>query len=148
MLSHKYGIKYPSVSVKSAPTGSYSRVNKRAAALKKDPAQFVLFCFHILHLAGMNTRELPYAERHRLLLESVAPSELVQVVHADANGVAMYAALATGLEGVVGKRKASLYYPGARSHDWLKIKPVENRQAFDCGLPAEQDWTHKQAGCR
>jgi hypothetical protein len=83
------------------------RVNKRSAALRKDPAQCVLFCFDILHLSGMSTRELPYTERRRLLLESVAPSELVQVVHADDDGVAMYqAALATGLEGVVGKRKA------------------------------------------
>jgi bifunctional non-homologous end joining protein LigD len=115
------------------------RVNKRSAALRKDPAQCVLFCFDILHLSGMSTRELPYTERRRLLLESVAPSELVQVVHADDDGVAMYqAALATGLEGVVGKRKASRYFPGVRSPDWLKIKPSKTAKLLIVGYLRNQ----------
>lgn len=100
------------------------RVNKRDAARKADPAQCVLYCFDLLHLAGMNLRDAPYSERRRLLLASVEASECIQVVHADDDGVAMYAAaLATGLEGVVGKRKESRYRPGVRSPDWLKIKP-------------------------
>jgi bifunctional non-homologous end joining protein LigD len=110
------------------------RVNKRDAARKTDPAQCVLYCFDILHLSGMSARELPYTERRRLLLESVAPSECVQVIHADDDGEAMYqAALATGLEGVVGKRKASRYQPGVRSPDWLKIKPSRTAKLLIVG---------------
>jgi bifunctional non-homologous end joining protein LigD len=73
------------------------------------------------------------------LLESVVPSELVQVVHADDDGVAMYqAALATGLEGVVGKRKASRYFPGVRSPDWLKIKPSKTAKLLIVGYLRNQ----------
>jgi bifunctional non-homologous end joining protein LigD len=91
-----------------------SRVSRRMAALPRDPAHCVLFCFDILHLAGTSTRALPYSERRKLLLESVAPSVCVQIVHADEDGIAMYeAALATGLEGVIAKRKGSLYVPAA-----------------------------------
>jgi bifunctional non-homologous end joining protein LigD len=94
----------------------------------------VLFCFDILHLAGMNTRDLPYIERRRLLAQSVLPSESVQVTHADDDGVAMYAAaLATGLEGVVAKRKASRYLPGIRSPDWRKIKPSKTAKFLVVG---------------
>ena len=38
--------------------------------------------------------------------------------------------VAKGYEGLVAKSKLSLYYPGARSADWLKIKPVQNTEAF------------------
>lgn len=69
-----------------------------------------------------------------MLLASVAPGACVQIVHADEDGIAMYdAALATGLEGVIAKRKASLYVPGVRSTDWLKIKPTKTAKLLIVG---------------
>jgi bifunctional non-homologous end joining protein LigD len=110
------------------------RVNRRDAALKTDPARCEFFCFDILHLDGMNLRHLPYSERRTVLLGSVEQSECVQIIHADDDGEAMYAAaLATGLEGVVSKRKASLYRPGTRSPDWLKIKPSQTAKFLIVG---------------
>ncbi len=48
----------------------------------------------------------------------------------DAKGKALFAeAKKRGLEGVIAKRKGSIYRPGRRSKDWVKIKAV-NRQ--DC----------------
>jgi bifunctional non-homologous end joining protein LigD len=41
-------------------------------------------------------------------------------------------AAAQGLEGVIAKRKASLYVPGDRSEDWRKLK-LENHQEFVIG---------------
>jgi bifunctional non-homologous end joining protein LigD len=114
-------------------------VNKRSAALRKDPAQCVLFCFDILHLAGMATRDLPYIERRQMLLGAVASSDLIQIVHTEADGVAMYtAALATGLEGVVAKHKQSPYRPGVRSPDWLKIKPSKTAKLLVVGYLRNQ----------
>jgi len=37
-----------------------------------------------------------------------------------------------GLEGVIAKRKTSLYVPGDRSEDWQKLK-LENQQEFVIG---------------
>lgn len=43
------------------------------------------------------------------------------------------AALATGLEGVIAKRNASMYVPGVRSTYWLKIKPTETAKLLIVG---------------
>ncbi len=56
-----------------------------------------------------------------------AAVSLVQLVHAVDDGIALSAAaLASGFEGVVGKRKASRYESGRRSASWLKVKPVSS----------------------
>jgi len=92
-----------------------------AAAERRAPALF--FCFDLLHEAGRNLRGLPYVERRRLLHARVRPTAHVKLVDAHDDGVALYAAaLDTGFEGVVAKRKLSLYQAGQRSPDWLKVK--------------------------
>jgi bifunctional non-homologous end joining protein LigD len=51
------------------------------------------------------------------------PSPAVKLVHATEDGAALYAAaLASGFEGVIGKRKESKYETGKRSSSWVKVK--------------------------
>jgi bifunctional non-homologous end joining protein LigD len=51
---------------------------------------------------------------------------LVRLVYAEEDGVALAkAALASGFEGVVGKRKDSRYEAGRRSASWLKVKAAQ-----------------------
>ena len=51
----------------------------------------------------------------------------VQLVHAAEDGIALHAAaLASGFEGVIGKRKESRYEAGRRSASWLKVKPTQS----------------------
>ncbi len=40
---------------------------------------------------------------------------------------------AQGLEGVVAKRRDSLYYPGKRTADWVKIKNLQDEDFVVCG---------------
>ncbi len=87
----------------------------------------VYYCFDLLHFAGIDLRKAPYADRRRYLAQCLLPSPLVQLVHAAEDGVALHeAALASGLEGVVGKRKVSRYEAGRRSGSWLKIKSTNS----------------------
>ena len=73
----------------------------------------VFFCFDLLHFAGIDLRGAPYADRRRYLAQCLLPSPLVQLVHASEDGVALHeAALASGFEGVIGKRKDSNYEAG------------------------------------
>ena len=89
----------------------------------------VLFCFDLLHFAGVDVRASPYADRRRWLEQCLLPTPHVQLVHAQANGEELYrAALASGFEGVIAKRKDSRYEPGKRSQAWLKIKPVKSAE--------------------
>jgi bifunctional non-homologous end joining protein LigD len=92
-----------------------------AAADQTTPAVFV--CFDLLHFAGVDVRDAPYADRRRFLAQCLLPTPLVQLVHTSEDGVALEdAAAASGFEGVVGKRKDSRYLAGKRSDAWLKVK--------------------------
>ncbi len=91
----------------------------------EDPAVF--FCFDLLYFAGVDLRKHPYRDRRRYLVQCLLPSPLVQLVHAQEDGVALaQAALASGFEGVIGKKKDSRYETGRRSGAWLKVKPVRS----------------------
>jgi bifunctional non-homologous end joining protein LigD len=94
-----------------------------AAADLNAPAIF--FVFDLLHFAGIDLRRMPYQDRRRYLAQCLLPAPLVQLVHAEDDGVALHnAAVASGFEGVIGKRKNSRYESGKRSSAWLKVKPT------------------------
>ncbi len=96
-----------------------------AAADQKSPV--VLYCFDLLHFAGLDLREAPYADRRRWLAQCLLPLPHVQLVHAAEDGEELYrAALAAGFEGVIAKRRDSKYEAGRRSAAWLKIKPTQS----------------------
>src|SRR5262249_56994249 len=77
--------------------------------------------------AGRGRRRCPSRERRRYRSQCLLPSAHVQLIHASDDGVALHeAAVASGFEGVVGKRKDSRYESGRRSDAWLKIKPTRS----------------------
>ena len=63
-------------------------------------------------------------ERRRLLERIIKPAAGVQLgTYVEAEGRALFALVKQkGMEGIIAKRKASLYRPGVRTSDWLKIK--------------------------
>ncbi len=94
-----------------------------AAADRNMPAVF--YAFDLPHFGGVDLRKTPYQDRRRYLAQCLLPSPLVRLVHASNDGLAMRdAALASGFEGVVGKRAESRYEAGKRSPSWLKVKPT------------------------
>jgi bifunctional non-homologous end joining protein LigD len=98
-----------------------------AAAEKSTPVVF--YAFDLLHFAGIDLRKASYADRRRYLAQCLLPSPLVQLVHAADDGIELYeAALASGFEGVVGKRKQSRYEAGKRSASWLKVKSTSSAE--------------------
>ena len=98
-----------------------------AAADRATPS--VYFCFDLVHFAGVDLRNTPYRDRRRYLLQCLLPSPLVQLVHATEDAVApQKAALASGFEGVIGKRKDSGYEAGRRSPSWLKVKSAQSAE--------------------
>jgi bifunctional non-homologous end joining protein LigD len=85
----------------------------------------IFYCFDLLYFAGIDLRKAPYRDRRRYLAQCLLPSPLVQLVHAVDDGKALQqAALASGFEGVIGKRGDSAYETGKRSASWVKVKPA------------------------
>lgn len=88
------------------------------------PVTYIVF--DVLEKDGKLLVQLPLIERKRLLKEYVHEgSYVVLSAYVETEGIAYYkAALAKGMEGIMAKKKDSQYEPGARSGNWLKIKPI------------------------
>ena len=80
--------------------------------------------FDLLWIDGRDLTVQPLAERRRILEEALVPSQRIQISPmVEGDGVALFAAAAEqGLEGIMAKRLSSIYQPGTRSRDWLKVK--------------------------
>ncbi|MEP0714012.1 MAG: DNA ligase D, partial [Algoriphagus sp.] len=48
-------------------------------------------------------------------------------------------AKAKGLEGIIGKKSDSFYYPGARTEDWMKFKTHESLETLVCGYTISEN---------
>jgi bifunctional non-homologous end joining protein LigD len=96
-------------------------------AMRNGSTNAVYYCFDLLYFEGVDLRGRPYAERRRYLGQCLLPSPRVQLVHAAEDGLALHeAALASGLEGTVGKRKDGRYESGRRSASWTKVKATRS----------------------
>ena len=95
---------------------------RSAPAKVKTPVTYIVF--DILEENKKPLISLPFSERRKILEESVKEGpHIILSVPVEARGEDYYdAAIARGLEGVMAKRKDSLYEPGLRSGAWLKIK--------------------------
>jgi bifunctional non-homologous end joining protein LigD len=113
------------------PRISVSDPNSVAHLSRSTPV--TLFLFDLIYLDGYDLRRVALEERKKLLAEILTPADHIRFSdHFEANGPAMLeAARASGLEGILAKRRNSKY-EGRRSGEWLKIK-VESRQEFVIG---------------
>jgi len=78
--------------------------------------------FDILELDGRDLRRLPLSERKQLLVGVIEEGGNLQLMPSTENGAELWNVVtARGLEGVMAKKKDSIYVTG-RSRAWLKIK--------------------------
>jgi bifunctional non-homologous end joining protein LigD len=78
--------------------------------------------FDILELNGRDLRRLPLSERKKLLSGIIKEGKNLQTMPSTENGEELWNVItARGLEGVMAKKKGSVYVTG-RSRAWLKIK--------------------------
>ncbi len=96
--------------------------------------RLLFYVFDILWLDGKSLIELPLAQR-RVVLETYLPED--DIIHLSksfsGSGIEVYAAAEKmGLEGIMAKKINSVYLPGDRSDNWLKIK-TQSRQEVVIG---------------
>ena len=92
--------------------------------LSRKPVPVSFEVFDILYRDGRSLMREPLYRRKAHLNDCVDPNEIVHVCHfEEGEGIALFeAARELGLEGIVAKDKRSLYQPGKRSRQWLKVK--------------------------
>jgi bifunctional non-homologous end joining protein LigD len=107
------------------------------------PIAYVLF--DVLWVDGRTTMGLPYAERRAVLSDLVAepgPCWKVSTPHFGDGAALLEAARSQQLEGIVAKRADSVYEPGRRSRNWLKIKLQRTQELVIGGwVPGEGNRT-------
>ncbi len=114
------------------------RVNLTAGADVRQAAERipVLYAvFDCLYLNGRDLREVPLAERRRVLEGLTLPPNMLRSDAVLGDGHTLFeAARQHGLEGIIAKRSTSPYRPGVRSADWQKIKVRQRLEAVVGGF--------------
>ncbi len=102
------------------------------ALVDANPAIFIVF--DLLALGGNSLLDLPLRNRRAVLHEFLDDGPLWKVPPTVEQGASQLYELAEqrNLEGIVVKRLDSTYRPGARSHDWRKVK-IRLHQEFVVG---------------
>lgn len=123
---------------------SFRRLQKRALLTRPlDTARAAIelpatyHAFDVLAASGHDLRGLPLAERKELLRKLMPRSGPLRFVdHLDGAGEALWAEVERrGLEGLVAKRRDSIYRAG-RSRDWLKIRALRTGDFAVVGFSA------------
>ncbi|HWW89727.1 MAG TPA: DNA ligase D [Solirubrobacteraceae bacterium] len=104
---------------------SRSHAKRLAAAT---PVTYVIF--DLLWLDGHSLMELAYLERRERLVALKLSGESWQTPeHVIGEGSQLLRlSRERGLEGIVAKRSSSIYQPGVRSRDWIKVKTVGGQE--------------------
>jgi len=97
------------------------------------PAVFV--AFDILEKDGINLQDKPLMDRKKILRQTLKENATVQLIFYTEQGKKLWAAMKKrGTEGVIAKKKDSVYLKGTRSDSWVKIKLLKTVDAIVIGF--------------
>jgi ATP-dependent DNA ligase len=94
-----------------------------------------IIAYDILYYKDKDITMLPLIERKKYLQDVVVENGMISVSrYIEDNGVMLFDLVKEkGLEGVVAKKKSSLYWQGKRSKDWVKFKVLDSDDCIICG---------------
>lgn len=103
------------------------------------------YLFDILWLEGTDLMALSLTERREILRSVIPQNNIIKISETfDATGKEFFTlADKMGLEGIMAKKANSLYTPGLRTKEWLKIKTEKRQEAIICGYTKNEN-TSKQ----
>ncbi len=108
-------------------------------AAKKNPVQFV--AYDIIYSNGKGLTDKPLLERKEILAKGVVEGFNLSISrYVSTTGVAFFElAKKENLEGVVAKKKDGLYHIGKRTHDWIKIKVMQDEDLLVLGYQPDEN---------
>ena len=107
-------------------------------AVKQYPIIFLIF--DIIRLDGKSVRKIELKTRKFWLKENFENCEVAEVLWHTTNGIVLFnSTKQRGLEGIIAKRKDSIYQDGYRGLDWLKLKHFKEGYYFICGVTKSEN---------
>lgn len=106
-----------------------NRIESRRVRPRREAGTITYVAFDLLFADGRDLRDEPLEERKKLLEHLLVPGHgAMYSKHVIGRGKDLYAlARREGLEGIIGKRRDSIYQ-ARRSHDWVKIKALQEQE--------------------
>ena len=108
-------------------------------AADKYPACFV--AYDILYYRDKDISYSPLMERKKYLQDVIIENNMISVSrYIENNGIMLFNLVKEkGLEGIVAKKKNSLYFQGKKSKDWIKCKVMNRNECVICGyIPGDK----------
>jgi bifunctional non-homologous end joining protein LigD len=107
--------------------------------------QLIYYLFDLLWLEGYDLTGVELEQRKEILSSIIPADSIIRVSeNFSITGNEFYnVAEGLGLEGIVAKKAASLYSPGVRSKEWLKIKTAIHQEAVIGGYTRNENTSKK-----
>ena len=98
----------------------------------------VYYVFDLLRLKNKDLYDVPLIDRKTRLQKLIGENDVIKYSdHVVEQGDSLFeAAKQKDLEGIMAKKADSLYYPGKRTNEWLKIKHHKSEEAIIVGFTA------------
>ena len=100
----------------------------------------LFYAFDLLELDGKKTEDLPLTDRKKLLKKILGKNKTIRYCdHIERDGIAfLQTAKDQGLEGIMAKKKDSIYTEGYRSKEWIKIRNIQSTEIVIAGYTEPQ----------
>ncbi len=103
----------------------------------KADGELIYYVFDLMWIDGYDLTGMPLTERRKFLCQILPGDEPIirmsESFDSSASGL-LKAVRKMGLEGIIAKRVDSLYYPGSRSKEWLKMKSNKRHEVVIGGF--------------
>jgi len=126
------------------------RMSFNALQHSRSRTQLQFYAFDVLAYRGRSTLRLPLEQRRELLVDALAKVQypVIRSTPFDAKPADLIrAAKELELEGIIAKRKDSIYEPGRRSGAWLKYKINRSQEFVIGGYTADNPFDALIVGC-
>ena len=103
--------------------------------------EIYFYVFDLLWINGKNLMQIPLSERRNILKQIIPENSIIRFSeNFEVSGLEFFeAAKKMGLEGIMAKKSDSLYIPGNRTKDWLKIKANKRQEMVIGGYTKNKD---------
>lgn len=100
----------------------------------------VVFVAYDILYENEDLTHLSLLERKKILNKYKDSDNFIKVIYIEKNGIDLFEEIKKlGLEGIVAKKKDSIYRINKRSNDWIKIKNLKDEDFYICGFKEDKD---------